>query len=147
MSVRWVSLDLPAPILVKICDNHRSKARCNNTCAGVYGNRIGSIDVLVHLKPFLDDLKRGRRWYAELHTKCTIGEGDHQCAISGIFRHIDCSRISSSSLGFTNFRCIACSSIPREFDFRMRAYRSKLSKFVRGNRTCGGGRRLGYFGV
>lgn len=116
-------------------------------CWGLWDNRWEYNGVSVDLKPFLDDLRRGQRWYAEPHMKCTIQEGSQEILVSGTFRHVNCIRVSSSPQGFPNFRCEACSSIPKERDFCMRVYRSKISKFKRGNRNSGGGRRLGYFGV
>ena len=104
--------------------------------------------VFVDLKSFLDDLRRGQRWYGEPHIKCTIQEGSQEIKnVSGTFRHVNCIWISSSPHGFPNFRCEACSSISKECDFCMRIYRSKISRFKRGNRNSGGGKRLSYFGV
>jgi hypothetical protein len=76
----------------------------------------------------------------------TAHEGNEEILVSDTFHHVNCIRVSSSPQGFPNFRCEACSSIPKERDFCMRVYRSKISKFKRGNQNSGGGRRLGYFG-
>ena len=103
--------------------------------------------VSIHLKPFLDDLRRGQRWYAEPHMKCTIQEGSQEIIVSGTFCHVNCIQVSSSPQGFSNFRCEACSSIPKKRDFCMRVYRSRISKFKRGNRDSGRGMHLGYSGA
>ena len=116
-------------------------------CWGLWDNKWEYNGVSVNLKPFLDDLRRGQRWYAEPHMKCRIQEGNQEILVSGTFRHVNCIRVSSSPQGFPNSRCEACSTIPKERDFCMRVYRSKISKVKRGNRNSGGGRRLGYFGV
>jgi hypothetical protein len=116
-------------------------------CWGLWDNMWEYNGASVNLKPFLDDLKRGQRWYVELHMKCTIQEGSQEILVSGTFRHVNCIQVSSSPQGFPNFRCEACLSIQNERDFCRRVYRFKISMFKRGNQNSGGGRRLGYFGV
>ena len=114
---------------------------------GLWDNRWEYNGVSVDLKPFLDDLRRRQRWYAEPHMKCTIQEGNQEIIVSGTFHHVNCIWVSSSPQGFPNFRCEACSSILKKRDFCMRVYRSRISKFKRGSRDSRRGMRLGYFGA
>ena len=98
-------------------------------CWGLWDDRWDYNGVSMDLKPFLDDLKRGKKWYAEPFTRANIQNGSTVYVINGTFRHINCARISlTRSEGFIRLRCFVCSSIPTENDFRMRVYCSNKNK-------------------
>ncbi len=91
--------------------------------------------------------KKGKKWYAEPFTRAHIQHGSTEYFINGIFRHINCARISLiGGEGFVGLRCSECSSIPIENDFRMRVYRSKKTKSHRGERNFKRCVQLGYSG-
>ena len=114
-------------------------------CWGLWDNRWDYNDVTMDLKPLLDDLKKGKKWYAEPFTHAYIQYGSTEYVINGAFRHVNCARVSLiGGEGFVGLRCSKCSSIPTESDFRMRVYRSKKTK--RGERNFKRGVRLGYYG-
>jgi hypothetical protein len=103
-----------------------------------YGNRI------INIKILLDDIKPGKVWWMEPMTSGVIEFSGQSFVIEGTFRHKDCKRVSSNGFPFENFRCISCSSIPLEGDFRMRLVRMRNLPNERGSRTTGNGRRLEY---
>jgi hypothetical protein len=95
----------------------------------------------------LMDPKPGKNWFAEPHTRGTVGVRGNEKMISGCFRHVNCSRLSSSGFPFTHFCCHACNQIPQEMDFRLRVVREDAALEKRGCRGTGDGRRIGFLSM
>lgn len=103
-----------------------------------YGDKEYAVDGL------LNDVVPGVLWYPEPYVDAIIHVNEKSVLVKGTFRHRQCSRISMSGSPFPNLTCSMCDQIPGCTDFRLRVVREERSLEKRGERTTGGGRRVGY---
>jgi hypothetical protein len=107
-------------------------------CKATYSGKVYDVKGLLH------DPHSGTNWCAEPAIAVEFQVQSEVVKVHGNFRHIECVRMSSSGMPFTNFTCSFCTRISKEYDFRKRVCREEKSIEKRGTRTMQLGRRIDY---
>ncbi|CAM6105892.1 unnamed protein product [Calypogeia fissa] len=120
-------------------------------CWGLWRDNVSYGGQSRPIKEILNDqLKVEGVWYAEplVRAKVWCLSTQEACVIEGLFRHTNCSRISTEQgAGFQDLTCEHCFSIKTESDFRLRVLRESTAMEKRGTRDTGRGRRLDYLTI
>ena len=115
-----------------------------SVCWDLWDDKWDNNGMSMDLKPFLDDLKRGKKWYPKFYTRATVENGS---IFYGSFCLINYACISlTRGEGFLQLRCWACSLILAKHDCRMRLNRSQNNNTCRGAKNFTKGVCLGYYG-
>ena len=113
-------------------------------CYGFRGPTVQYGGLSYAVNALLNDRHCGVDWYSEPHLRATVHVQGIVVEITGAFRHKQCSRLSMCGDPFPNLTCPTCAHIPLLNDFRMRIKRKDQVVIKRGQRSTGGGIRLGY---
>lgn len=119
-------------------------------CWGLWRDEVDYGSESRPIKGILNDQVRvDGKWFAEPHARVEVWCLSSQltCNVIGLFRHIECARISTEGGGFEDLTCSKCFSIRTCDDFRRRVEREQRAPEKRGWRGTGKGRRLDYLTV